>query len=235
MASRENALVVFARTLRQGRVKTRLEGVLTAAEACELHAALVEDVVDRAWRAAAGLATVSLAWSGTPEPGTEGALSLPRGLGVDVQPEGDLGERMALTVQGKLKGGARAVVIMGSDAPTLPEDHIVSAFGSLREADVVIGPARDGGYYLIGMTRLHLDLFRGIRWGSPEVLPVTLRKIRKAGLRCTKLGEWSDVDTPDEVRRLWKEILRLKDTMPGRVPRRTYAVLARLAPGRLDA
>lgn len=226
------ALVIFARAPEPGRVKTRLEGLLDPAEAAELHAAMVEDVARRAWEAAAGHASVSLAWSERRDPLP---MELPSGLPLELQPGGDLGERMALTIQEKLRGGARAVAILGSDAPTLPADHIVSALKALDKADVVLGPARDGGYYLIGMSHLHLGLFRNLEWGSSEVLAVTRKRIQKAGLRCVETGEWWDVDTPEDVARLWKELLRLKARHPDQLPRRTYAVLSRLAPGRIPA
>jgi len=234
MTSHAIALVIFARVPEPGAVKSRLGELFTPAESSELHAAMVEDVAARACEAASSLASVSLAWSHPPG-AAAGAAELPAEMPVEVQPRGDLGERMAMTIQEKLRSGARSALILGSDAPTLPADHIVSALGALGKTDVVLGPARDGGYYLIGMSHLHLGLFRNMRWGTPEVLAVTRQRIKHAGLRCVETGEWWDVDRPEDVSRLWKELLRLKARHPAQLPRKTYAVLSRLAPGRIPA
>jgi hypothetical protein len=257
---RDQALVIFARSPVAGRVKTRLMPVLTAEEARDLHLALLGDVAERSLRAVGDRTEISVAWSEgrtpphsgsapaespgpAPQPGGAGARAaapepggldlLPRGLSFTSQPTGDLGERMALVIQDKIRSGFKRVVILGSDAPTLPDDHLGAAFDQLHRKEVVIGPAEDGGYYLVGMARFHPEIFMRIRWGTPEVLDVTRRRLARAGVAFAELGLWYDVDTPADAARLWKDLLKMRQRHPEEVPPRTWSVLSRLAPGRL--
>jgi len=213
-------------------VKTRLTPVFSSEEACEIHRALVSDVVELSARAVGGAASVFLSWS-EPIAGVAAIDGVPATVSIESQGRGDLGERMALSIQSKMSAGYRRVIILGSDAPTLPADHLVTAFESLRSAEVVIGPSEDGGYYLIGMSKLRLEIFRGIRWGSNEVIGATHKRLRKAGARYHDLGMWHDVDSPSDIGRLWKELLRMKERRAPELPERTWRVLSRLPPGRI--
>ena len=227
----ENALVIFARVPVPGRVKTRLSPAYSAEEACEIHRALVADVVERSARAVAGRADLFLAWS---DPAAAGSAAdpLPSGVVVESQGPGDLGERMAFAMQGKLRAGYRRTVLLGSDSPTLPADHLLAAFDALREADVVLGPSDDGGYYLVGMSRLHVEIFRGIEWGSDGVLGATRARLKRSGTPYIDLGMWHDVDTPEDVARLYEDLRRMKARRAPDFPARTYATLTRLAASR---
>jgi rSAM/selenodomain-associated transferase 1 len=228
----DNALVIFARAPRAGSVKTRLVPVLSAEEARDLHRALLGDVLDRSVGALEGNATVFLAWSETVPAGSEGDAVAP-GVKVETQSGRDLGERMALAIQSKLRDGFKRVVILGSDSPTLPASHLTGAFDALREVEVVLGPAADGGYYLIGMSRLHLEIFRDIQWGTGGVLAATHQRLKKSGTRSRDLGMWHDVDTPEDVGRLFRDLLRMKERQAADLPVRTYRLLAGLVPGRI--
>lgn len=232
MLTRENALIVFARAVRPGHVKTRLMPVFSAEEACEIHTALTGDVIERVAEALSDAASVSVSWS---EPGENAAAisPLPPGVSEEVQQGGDLGERMALAFQSKLREGFRRVVILGSDVPTLPPDHLTGAFQALDKAEVVLGPTADGGYYLVGMSRLHLEIFLNVRWGTKDVLAVTKKRLKQKKASFVVLGPWHDVDTPEDVGRLWKELLHMKERRLGGIPQRTYRLLARLVPGRI--
>ncbi|MBI3448333.1 MAG: TIGR04282 family arsenosugar biosynthesis glycosyltransferase [Acidobacteria bacterium] len=231
MTHAENALVIFARVPVPGRVKTRLSPDYSPDEACEIHRALVADVVERSARAVGGTADLFLAWS---EPVAAGAAvdAVPSGVVVEAQSSGDLGERMAFAMQGKLRAGYRRAVLLGSDSPTLPADHLLAAFDALREADVVLGPSDDGGYYLVGMSRLHVEIFRGIEWGSDGVLGATRARLKRSGTPYVDLGMWHDVDTPEDVARLFEDLRRMKARRAPDFPARTYATLTRLVPTR---
>jgi uncharacterized protein len=227
-----SALVIFARVPRPGQVKTRLTPEFSQEDACEIHRALVGDVVERSARCLAGRASIYLAWSEAlvGSPGIEGP---PAGVIEEVQSGNDLGERMALALQGKLRAGFKQAVILGSDSPTLPADHLIAAFDALRGAEVVLGPADDGGYYLVGMSHLHLEIFHGIQWGTSGVLAATRQRLKKSGTRYSELGMWHDVDTVADVGRLWKDLLRMKERQAADLPMRTFKTLSRLAPGRI--
>jgi hypothetical protein len=229
MARDQNLLVIFARAPRAGSVKTRLLGVFSPEEAVAIHQALLGDVLERSLAALGSSGTVRLAWS--EPPGEE--LPVPAPIEDRLQSAGDLGERMATAVQEGLAEGFARVVILGSDSPTLPGDRLGAAFSLLADHDVVIGPAEDGGYYLIGMSRLHPAIFRNIAWGSEKVLAVTRARLKKARVSFAELGTWHDVDTPEDVGRLWKELVRMKASRPDEVPGRSWSLLSALVPGRI--
>jgi rSAM/selenodomain-associated transferase 1 len=112
------------------------------------------------------------------------------------QGDGDLGARMARFIAARQRGGASAVVIVGADSPTLPMDYVEQAFTLLQTADVVIGPACDGGYYLIGCGPRLPPVFEGITWGGPRVLAETVAALADPQWRLALLPPWYDVDTP---------------------------------------
>jgi rSAM/selenodomain-associated transferase 1 len=118
------------------------------------------------------------------------------------QPELELGSRMQRFFEDHLSGGDSRVVIIGSDSPTLPREYVERAFEELAGADCVVGPASDGGYYLIGMQGRVWPVFSGIEWSGSRVLDQTVMRLREAGGCLAVLPVWYDVDTPDDWRLL---------------------------------
>jgi rSAM/selenodomain-associated transferase 1 len=112
---------------------------------------------------------------------------------------GDLGARMSHAFDEAFAGGKRAVIIVGTDCPELDERAVAYAFKQLRHQDLVLGPARDGGFYLIGLRRSVPKLFDRVDWGQDDVLERTLTNARQAGLRVTLLKLLSDVDRPEDL------------------------------------
>lgn len=138
----------------------------------------------------------------------ERVRELARGY-VDViaQRGGDLGQRLAHVFEDVSRLGIDSVVVIGSDLPDLPARLARAAFAELaepREAErrIVLGPASDGGYYLIGMNHLHPALFRGIDWGTNRVLAQTLEAAKAEGLHVSLLDAWADVDSTADLERL---------------------------------
>jgi rSAM/selenodomain-associated transferase 1 len=115
------------------------------------------------------------------------------------QVDGDLGARMEAAFAHAFAAGARAVVIMGTDCPQLGSDRLAEAFAALAEAELVLGPALDGGYYLIGLTRPVPELFRGVPWGTAEVCARTLDLASPLALKVAMLGPLADVDRPEDL------------------------------------
>jgi uncharacterized protein len=189
-------LILFTKPAREGRVKTRLIGDLTAAEAAALHAAFLEDLLDRL---RAGELDLRIAWA--LEPGEE----IPAGPWPGLRQEGgDLGERLYRALHGAAQE-AGAVAALGSDHPTLPLEMVHRAFETVESgADVVLGPAEDGGYYLIALRAGAVTprLFAEIAWSTDQVLAATLARCRELGLTVELLPAASDVDTPEDLRRL---------------------------------
>ncbi len=116
------------------------------------------------------------------------------------QSEGDLGARMLGAIAARFAAGAAKVLLIGTDCPGLGSALLETAFVRLDRADAVLGPAADGGYYLVGMTRPIPELFRGIPWSTDATLAVTLERAATAGVAVAMLEEQRDVDTPDDWR-----------------------------------
>ena len=172
-------------------MKTRLIGDLTAAEAAALHAAFLDDLLDRLRD---GDFELRLAWA------LDADDELPEG-GIRQQGD-DLGERLYRALSEAARDGS-SVMALGSDHPTLPIGLVEDAFERLENgAEVVLGPAEDGGYYLIALRPDSVDprLFEGIAWSTDRVLSETLERCRN--LRVELLPSASDVDTPEDLRRL---------------------------------
>jgi rSAM/selenodomain-associated transferase 1 len=189
-------LLVFARAPVPGAVKTRLIPALGADAAADLHARLLARTLETA--CAANLAPVEL-WC-TPDadhPAFAGAAGR-LGVTLRVQPAGDLGHRMRVALESTLADGGRAVLI-GCDCPVLSVDDLAGAFSALADHDVVLGPAEDGGYVLIGARRVTPVLFDGIDWGGPRVLRQTRGRLVALGWRWHELRTLWDVDRPEDV------------------------------------
>jgi glycosyltransferase A (GT-A) superfamily protein (DUF2064 family) len=126
-------------------------------------------------------------------------------LTIEPQAEGDLGAKLAAAVATHLPHGP--VVIIGSDAPTLPRAYLHQALDGLMEHDVVVGPAGDGGYYLVGARVPVPEIFADIAWSTPAVWPTTEQRL--AGRSYSVLPPWYDVDEPEDLRRLIAELATL--------------------------
>ncbi len=192
-------LLVFARAPVPGAVKTRLIPALGPDGAAELHARLLERTLETAH--AAACAPVEL-WC-TPDldhPAFEAAAGR-YGVTLRTQPPGDLGQRMQQALAATLADAGRAVLV-GCDGPALTPQDLADAFTALDDHDVVLGPAEDGGYVLIGARRVSPVLFDGIEWGGPRVLRQTRGRLVALGWRWHELRMLWDVDRPDDLDRL---------------------------------
>jgi len=197
-------VIVFARAPQPGKVKTRLIPALGAAGAAALYRRLVLHAIEAA--KGADLGPLEL-WC-SPDASRPFFLDCARRFGVSLHPqaEGDLGERMRQALVAVLGRSARAILV-GSDIPALSAQYLRDADRSLADGcDVVIGPAEDGGYVLIGLKRCDPELFREIPWGGPSVLAETRRRIARIGLRCRELPALWDIDRPEDLERLPAEM-----------------------------
>lgn len=224
--SRPPALAVLARAPGAERVKSRLHAALGVEAATLLYRCFLLDGLEAA-AALPGLASV-LAVS-PPRAVPAMAALAPAGTRLIAQSGGDLGARMAHLVARLLGEGHGAALLIGSDLPTLPSAYLSEAARALAEgaADVVLGPAEDGGYYLIGLARPAPALFERIAWSTDRVLESTRARARGLGLREYLLPPWYDVDTPADLDRLRHDLAR-----PGPGARRTRRWLAAFAPER---
>lgn len=181
-------LVIFAKYPEPGRVKTRLARTIGEGRAVALYKEMVETVVRRTTPIGSEYRQV-LCFD---PPGRRGDFQrwFPD-LELSPQVSGDLGRRMEAAFRGSF---ADRIVIIGSDCPDVDRDLIVEAFQKLEKSDVVIGPATDGGYYLIGLKKEEPDLFRDIAWSTGRVLEQTKDRAQGLHLRVKTLPILSDLD-----------------------------------------
>lgn len=186
-------LVVFAKAPQSGRVKTRLAPLLGDDGAARVYECFVRDVVERVTKAAPGNTVL---YHDPVLPG-----SLLSGLGVELRPQqgADLGARLQHAFAEQRRAGASRVVVIGCDSPDLPGERYAQAFTALEEADLVIGPAVDGGYYLIGARGKPEATLEAIPWGTSAVLEATLAAARVNRIRTALLDVWYDIDRPDDL------------------------------------
>jgi uncharacterized protein len=203
---------VMAKAPREGKVKTRLLGALSPEEAARLYVAflsdtfaLMEDVRDER-------ENLSLALCYTPEGEEEAFEEVEREGSMMIPQRGEnLGERLTNCFADLFALGFESVVVIGADSPTLPGEYLFDAFECFEtDDDVVIGPAEDGGYYLVGMRKLHRRIFEDIPWSAAGALDVTIERAREAELNLVLLPEWCDVDTPDDLEQLKRDLTENK-------------------------
>jgi uncharacterized protein len=182
-----------------GEVKTRLAAAMGPEEALAAYEVLVQTVLANL----AALAPVEVHY--TPESAADEVRAWvpPRWL-LRAQGSGDLGARMDAAFVKAFAGGAERVVLIGSDCPTVTVQDIEDAWAALTNCDLVLGPAADGGYWLIALRQAQPALFQGIPWSTGAVLRETMARAERAGLRVGLLRERADIDTEKD----WQQFTR---------------------------
>ena len=209
-------LVIFTRYPQPGKTKTRMIPALGATGAAQLQRQMTEHTLrqvsalvqgdtrstqasqrphgsDSTDRGGSSRAPSAAIWF------SGGTLDLMRewlgaGWHYQVQPDGDLGTRIVAALQAAFDQGAEGVVVIGTDCPGIDKRLLTQAFNALQQHDLVLGPATDGGYYLIGLRRLVPELFVGISWGTATVLETTLAIAHTLALGVAQLEPLTDVD-----------------------------------------
>ncbi|MUL35937.1 TIGR04282 family arsenosugar biosynthesis glycosyltransferase [Gloeocapsopsis dulcis] len=197
-------LVVFTRYPEPGKAKTRLIPALGATKAAQLQRQMTEHTLLQVSKCDRSL-TVEVRFA-------DGNLEVMQqwlGHHLDYQPqgEGDLGMRIKRSLTAAFTRGSQRVVIIGTDCPGITAELLETAFHQLHEYDLVLGPAIDGGYYLIGVNRLIAELFNDIAWGSSEVLQQTQAIAQKLNLSVMLLPALADVDRPEDLV-VWEQFAR---------------------------
>jgi len=200
-----DALLVVAKRPAAGRTKTRLTPPLSPDEAAALYECFLRDTLDLIRRVPGVRSVIAY----LPEDAAGYFAALAPDFDLLPQHGPDLGARLDHALTSYLARGFARVAIMNSDGPTLPAAHLTTAFELLRDgADVVFGPAEDGGYYLIGLKRPAPRLLRQVRMSTPTVLADTLALAAAEGLKVALLPMWYDVDDVASLARLRRELAR---------------------------
>ena len=190
-------LLLFIRYPEPGRVKTRLAARIGADEAAELYRNFILDILAtlercglplRIYFSPAEKKAALVAWLGP-------------GYAFTPQRDAGLGIRMRFAFEEAFAEGFPRGILLGSDVPDLPLSVLKEAVDVLQRRDAVIGPARDGGYYLIGFRKESFppDVFDGLPWGTAVVLQETMARLEAHGRRIHLLPEWQDVDTAKDL------------------------------------
>ena len=225
-----NAPLVFVKHPTPGAAKTRLVPKLTPEQAAALSKAMTEDTLRSTCQSDSYQTTVCF----TPPSAHQGVRSW---LGPDVslqeQCRGNLGARQYDAIRRAVKAGFRKAVIIGSDCPTIVASDIETAFQALEHTDVVIGPAEDGGYYLIGARRPVQSIFDGISWSTEKVMTETTARVEEAGLTLTLLDVKSDIDSYDDLERYYVSVnVSVEDRAEGKWTSRSVEVIHSILNGR---
>jgi rSAM/selenodomain-associated transferase 1 len=205
---------LFAKHPVPGAVKTRLAEDIGPVAAAELSEAFLRDVTerfgtiaDRRWLNYTPSTPEARDWF---ERLSAGRFRLWE------QPNEDLGTRIEEFFAAAFLDGATRVVLIGSDSPTLPMELVEQAFADLEMHNAVLGPAQDGGYYLIGLQQVWLGLLQGVRWSTPHALADTALRFRCAEFTIALLPPWNDVDTANDLKALAEQFAAWRSANPSR-------------------
>ncbi len=188
----------MAKVPRAGNVKTRLQPFLTPERATDFAACLMCDTIEKVKNLKNQLV---IAYSPRNEREFFNRFSLSETLFVE-QKGSDLGEKMFNTFAFAFGQNADSAVMIGTDSPTFPGEFIEEAFTYLETFDAVLGKTSDGGFYLIGLRRLRVEIFENVEWSSPRTFKQTKENIERAGLKLKEMPEWYDVDEPADLEKL---------------------------------
>ncbi len=222
MPDSNRALIVFAKIPQPNKVKTRLTTVLSPEEAAELYDAFLKDALDVYLSMALD---VRLYFS--PSDLEVPAELQPDGVTIYWQKGEDLGARMATAFAETFIEGYQEAVIIGTDHPTLPPAFLEQAYQVMAAPKAIsIGPSEDGGYYLLGMNAFYSEVFQHMTYSHDQVFADTLERIRNTDATLHVLPEWYDVDEPETLHRLIKDVLHSDLALP-----RTRKTLSKLTEG----
>ncbi len=192
-----NCLIIFTRYPEPGKTKTRLIPALGELGSAQLHRRMAEHTVQQARTL---YCAIEVWYVG----GSEELMQ--NWLGTDLyyreQLDGDLGDRMCAAFRSAFDQGYQTVMLIGTDCPGLTTALLAQGFAELQNQVVTIGPAIDGGYYLIGLQRLVPELFQGISWSTDTVLPETLQIADRLNLDSVLLPCLRDIDLPEDLQYL---------------------------------
>lgn len=193
-----NLLIVFAKYPEPGMVKTRLARQIGPEAAALVYRTCARLVLDAVVPEGPQEYELILACWPADRAGAT-ALWLDRNLQITCQQGEDLGSRMHHAFTAGFAGGHTKIIIIGTDCPALTREIIGQGFACLDRDEAVLGPAADGGYYLIGLRRAEAALFKNISWGTDRVAGQTMARLRASGMTCSLLPKLRDIDRMDDL------------------------------------
>ncbi len=192
----QRVLGIYVKHPLPGQVKTRLATTIGNTAAAKLYGAFLADLIDRL-RDVGDRRFLCYA-PDTPEAAAWFAELAGSDYELWLQPEGSLEPRLRIFFRFAQDLGAERTIVIGSDSPTLPREYVEQGFQQLSTSDCIIGPATDGGYYLLGLKK-PLPIFHAIEWSTPNVLRQTVSHLADCGASLRLLAAWYDVDAPEDL------------------------------------
>uniref|UniRef100_UPI0040565875 TIGR04282 family arsenosugar biosynthesis glycosyltransferase n=1 Tax=Roseivirga sp. TaxID=1964215 RepID=UPI0040565875 len=189
----EELLIIFVKNPELGRVKTRLAATVGDEVALDIYKRLL----DRTKQITSALPFDKTVFYDRILAGED--LWNSKGFTKDVQPEGDLGQRMSTAFQKSFEKGYKRICIIGSDCYELTTNILTDAFNALKSKNTVIGGAKDGGYYLVGMNQWLPEIFENKAWSTAEVYPSTIKDFIDLGKTFTELPKLNDIDREEDL------------------------------------
>ena len=198
MSKKPNKLLIFTKSPILGEVKTRLQPDYTPEQSLVVHKSLMLKTLELTKK----LKDFDIELCCAPDRNTSFFLGCEKDFPISLsnQEGADLGERMAFSFSISLQTYEKVVVI-GTDCPDIDTDYITQAFTALDESDAVIGPASDGGYVLLGLSKFSIEIFTDISWGSDKVFSQTKQALEKLPWSFKELGIMHDLDRPEDLLR----------------------------------
>ena len=224
------ALGIMTKAPQPGKVKTRLVPPLSLEEAAELNICFLRDLAGSTSQVCPESSAQGV---GVYTPiGAESAYEsiLPRDFFLVPQRGYEFGERLIFAAEDLFTVGFESVCLINSDSPTVPTSSFVEAANELAKAGdrIVLGPSDDGGYYLIGLKKLHISLFQDIAWSTECVFDQTKRRAAEIGLAVYELPRGFDVDDRATLARLCEELLGHESRSPGNMAPNTHRFLSEI-------
>lgn len=200
----KTSLNIFAKSPILGTVKTRMCPPLSRTQCLHLHQILVNHTLRLLQPLCSSEVEIVVCFTGTLNQalGYADRLAVPKSFLVDIQVGKDLGERLQNTLTTRMKAGYSEVIFIGTDCPRLCLETVQYAIKSLGHQDVVIGPANDGGYYLIGFSSYIPAILQGIHWGTSEVYKQTVDRLILQSVQWESMQLQSDLDTFGDLMKL---------------------------------
>lgn len=199
---------IFAKFPIIGTVKTRMNPPLSWKNCLELHQALIQNTLHQVQTLIRPSIDISVCMTGRLQQALDYAidLNLPETISIDVQTGMNLGERLENILRIRVENNYSKVIFIGIDCPSLESNNIEEAIAILQHQDVVIGPALDGGYYLLGFSSYLPCILKGIDWGTPKVYQQTMVLLEEYLIQWARLVPKSDLDTFENLKELWQDL-----------------------------
>ena len=204
----KTSINIFAKSSIIGTVKTRMNPPLSLKQCLELHQALIRNTLYQVQSLSGSSIDISVCMTGILDQALDYAtdLNFPKNVAIDIQLGLDLGERLESILRMRMENNYSEVIFIGTDCPSLESRTIEKAIKILRHKDVVVGPALDGGYYLLGFSSYAPCILKGISWGTSKVYQQTVVILEKHLIQWTGLAPKSDLDTFENLKELWQDL-----------------------------